>query len=95
MELVVTVNIFSGTPKRASTTHNSSRSTELRFLEVDEAHVQGDFPPSSEFLQSAHEQQHVDCPTCWAKTALLFCEYPLGLVVVAGAGRDHFQQCFA
>ena len=66
----------------------------MRFLEVNEAHEQGDFPRSSEFLQSAHEQR-VDCRTCWAKTALLFWEYPLGLAVVAEAGRDHFQQYFA
>ena len=56
----------------------------MRFLEVDEAHVQGDFPRSSELLQSAHDEQHVDCRTRWAKTALLFWEYPLGLAVVVG-----------
>ena len=68
----------------------------MRFLEVDETHVQGDFPRSSEFLQSAHDGQHVDCRTRWAKTALLFFwEYPLGLGVVAEAGRYHFQQYFA
>ena len=27
-----------------------------------------------------------------AKTALLFREYPLGLAIVAEAGRDHSQQ---
>ena len=67
----------------------------LKFLEVHEAHVQGDFPRSSEFLQSAHDEQHVDCRTCWAKIALLFWEYPLGLGVVAEAGRYHFQHYFA
>ena len=92
----ITVDIFSGTPKRTSTTHDSSRSTELyAFLEVDEAHVQEDFPHSSEFLQSERDEQHVDCRTYWAKTALLFWKYPLGLAVVAEAGRDHFQQYFA
>ena len=64
----------------------------MRILKVNEAHAQGDFPRSSEFLQSAHDEQHVDCRTCWAKTAL---GYPLGLAVVAEAGRYHFQQYFA
>ena len=64
-------------------------------MEVDEAHVQEDFPRSSEFLQTAHDEQHVDCRMCWAKTALLFWAYPLGLAAVAEAGRDHFQQYFA
>ena len=67
----------------------------IRFLEVDEAHVQGAFPRASELLQSSHDERHVDCRTCWAKTALLFWEYPVGLTVVAYAGRDHFQQYFA
>ena len=57
------------------------------FLEVDEAHVQGDFPRPSEFLQSAHDEQDVDCRTCWAKTALLLWEYPPDLEVVAESGR--------
>ena len=64
----------------------------MRFLVVDDAYVEGDFPRSSEFLQSAHDQHHVDCRTCWAKAALLFWEYPLRLAVVAQAGRDHFEQ---
>ena len=46
-------------------------------------------------MQSAHDEQHVDCRTCWAKAALLFWEYPLGLAVVTEAGRDHFQEFFA
>ena len=64
-------------------------------MEVDEAHVQEDFPRSSEFLQTAHDEQHVDCRMCWAKNALLFWEYALGLVVVAEAGHDHVRQCLA
>ena len=31
------------------------------FLEIDEVHVQRDFPSSSEFLQSAHDEQCVHC----------------------------------
>ena len=31
------------------------------FLEIDEAHIQRDSPSSSEFLQSAHDEQHVHC----------------------------------
>ena len=67
----------------------------MRILKVNEAHAQGDFPRSSEFLQSSHDEQHVDCRTCWAKTALLFWEYLLGFAVVVAEGRDHFQQYFA
>ena len=33
----------------------------VRFLQIDEAHIQGSFPPSSEFSQSAQDEQHVDC----------------------------------
>ena len=31
------------------------------FLEIAEAHAQGDSPSSSEFLQSSHDEQHVHC----------------------------------
>ena len=33
----------------------------IRFLQIDEAHVQRNFPLSSEFLQTMHDEQHVDC----------------------------------
>ena len=43
----------------------------IRLLEVDEAHIQGDFPRSSELMQSAHDEQHADCQARWAKAALI------------------------
>ena len=64
-------------------------------VHVDEAHVQGSFPSSSQFLQSAHDEEYVDCRARWAKAALLLWEYPPCLAVVAEAGRDNFQQHFA
>ena len=67
----------------------------VRFLQIDEPHVQGNFPLSSEFLQSAHDEQHVDCWSCGTKAALFLREYSPSLAVVAHAGRDDFQQHFA
>ena len=38
---------------------------------------------------------HVVCQSRWTKAALLLWEYPLGLAVLAEAGRDKFQQHYA
>ena len=42
-----------------------------RFVQIDEAHVRGDFPLSSESLQPAHDEQRVDRLSCGAEAALL------------------------
>ena len=67
----------------------------VRLLRIDEALVHGNFPLLSEFLQSAHDEQHVDCWSCGTKAALFLREYSPSLAVVAHAGRDDFQQHFA
>ena len=60
----IPASLLPGTSKRASTSHGSSPSTELcvLFLLVDEAHVPEEVPLSSEFLQSAHDEQHMESP---------------------------------
>ena len=57
------ISIFFSTPKRASTTHSMQLSADgvICFLEIDEAPVQRDSLSSSEFLQSAHDEQHAHC----------------------------------
>ena len=55
----------------------------------------GIFPSSSEYLQSAHDEQHIDCRARWPKAALLLWEYPRCLAVVAEARRENFQQPLA
>ncbi|MEP4803087.1 MAG: hypothetical protein ABJZ69_01675 [Hyphomicrobiales bacterium] len=68
----------------------------VRFLQIDEAHVQGRFPLSSELLQSAYDEQHINRWLCGAEAALLFLQEKfLGFAEVAEAGRDDFQQNFA
>ena len=55
---------------------------DIRFLEGNEAHVQGNFPNSSEFLQSVNDEKHVDCRARRAKSTLLLWEDPHCLAVV-------------
>ena len=56
------VGILVGTPERVSTSNSSFHSQQggVRFLQIDEAQVQGDFPLSSKFLQPAHNAQNIN-----------------------------------
>ena len=64
-------------------------------LEVDEAHVQRDFPLSTQFLQSADYEQHVDGGSRRPEAALLLRQYLLCFAEVAKAIGDDLQQYFA
>lgn len=57
----ITVSIFFGTPKRASTTNISPRSTvSYASWRSMKTHVRGCFTVSSEILKLAHDKQQVD-----------------------------------
>ena len=64
----------------------------IRFLQVVEAHAQGDFPLSSELLQSVNGERHIHCRSRRTKSALFFGEDSPMSAVAAEAGRGDFQQ---
>ena len=46
----------------------------VRYLQVDEAHVKGGFPLSSELLQPANGEKHIHRGSCGAEAALFLRE---------------------
>ena len=64
-------------------------------LEVDEAHVQRDFPLSAQFLESTDYEQHVDGGSRRPEAALLLRKYKLCFAEVVKAIGDGLQQYFA
>lgn len=43
----------------------------VRFLQIDESHVHGDFFLSVELLERAHDDRHIDRLSCGAETPML------------------------
>ena len=64
-------------------------------MKVDESHVYRKVLLTGQFLESTHNEHHVDCGPATSETALSFWEYALSFAVGAEAIRDYLEHHLA